>query len=239
MTLLYETIPAFEVTWIECLGDIGRYGRVIENDNSQGKEEWTAVAKYWYVKASDRAPTTGYLYHHLAIIAYPNPLEELFYYWKSLGAAVPFFTARPSILIMFQRYLDADNGQCHVRLSPLDTAFLKVHKLLFTNTRMHRFDHAADVFLLLLNQIGQMIAEFMEQGYQIVMANHLAMLGFSSPDNVLMKIISQPLNDSPMEVTTDQPMAAFRKPQNLSNSSTKIILGRKLLPHRLVHREEH
>jgi len=25
MTLLYETVPAFEETWIECLGDLGWY----------------------------------------------------------------------------------------------------------------------------------------------------------------------------------------------------------------------
>lgn len=28
MALLYETVPAFEDTWIECLGDLGRYRSV-------------------------------------------------------------------------------------------------------------------------------------------------------------------------------------------------------------------
>ncbi|TDZ38627.1 hypothetical protein C8035_v005804 [Colletotrichum spinosum] len=27
MALLYETVPTFEDTWIECLGDLGRYRR--------------------------------------------------------------------------------------------------------------------------------------------------------------------------------------------------------------------
>lgn len=32
MALLYETVPASEGTWIECLGDLGRYRMAIEND---------------------------------------------------------------------------------------------------------------------------------------------------------------------------------------------------------------
>jgi len=33
-------------------------------------------------KASDRSPTTGRLYHYLAILARPNALQQLFYYNK-------------------------------------------------------------------------------------------------------------------------------------------------------------
>jgi hypothetical protein len=33
MALLYETVPAFEDTWIECLGDLGRYRMAIEDDD--------------------------------------------------------------------------------------------------------------------------------------------------------------------------------------------------------------
>ncbi|KAL6401452.1 Telomerase-binding protein EST1A [Ilyonectria robusta] len=31
MPLLYETVPAFEDTWIYCLGDLGRYRMAIED----------------------------------------------------------------------------------------------------------------------------------------------------------------------------------------------------------------
>jgi hypothetical protein len=34
MALLYETVPAFEDTWIECLGDLGRYRMTIVDDNA-------------------------------------------------------------------------------------------------------------------------------------------------------------------------------------------------------------
>jgi hypothetical protein len=33
MTLLYETVPAFEDTWIECLGDLEWYRMAIEDDD--------------------------------------------------------------------------------------------------------------------------------------------------------------------------------------------------------------
>jgi hypothetical protein len=54
MTLLLVTVPAFEDTWTECLGDLGRYRMVIEDDDVQDREVWTPVARQWYLKASDR-----------------------------------------------------------------------------------------------------------------------------------------------------------------------------------------
>ncbi|KPA45965.1 hypothetical protein FLAG1_01056 [Fusarium langsethiae] len=47
MALLYETVPAFEDTWIECLGDLGRYRMAIEDDDIQDREVWTEVSKHW------------------------------------------------------------------------------------------------------------------------------------------------------------------------------------------------
>ncbi|KAB5514955.1 hypothetical protein GE09DRAFT_1067129 [Coniochaeta sp. 2T2.1] len=72
MAQLYQTVPAFEDTWIECLGDLGRYRMAIEDDDARHREIWTAVSRHWYSKASDKSPTTGRLYHHLAILVRPN-----------------------------------------------------------------------------------------------------------------------------------------------------------------------
>ncbi|KAK3391244.1 hypothetical protein B0H63DRAFT_539917 [Podospora didyma] len=84
--LLYETIPTFKDTWIECLGDLGRYRMAIEDNDIRNREIWTSTSRHWYSKASDKAPTTGRLYHHLAILARPNALQQLYYYTKSLCA---------------------------------------------------------------------------------------------------------------------------------------------------------
>ncbi|TGJ88103.1 hypothetical protein E0Z10_g644 [Xylaria hypoxylon] len=42
MALLYETVPAFEDTWIECLGDLGRYRMAIEDSDLRDREVWTS-----------------------------------------------------------------------------------------------------------------------------------------------------------------------------------------------------
>ncbi|KAJ3454284.1 hypothetical protein MRS44_018178 [Fusarium solani] len=72
VALLYETVPAFQDTWSECLGDLGRYRMAIENDGFWDRETWTGVSRHWYSKASDKSPATGRLYRHLAILARSN-----------------------------------------------------------------------------------------------------------------------------------------------------------------------
>ncbi|KAM3067130.1 hypothetical protein ACMFMG_011685 [Clarireedia jacksonii] len=196
MALLYETVPAFENTWIECLGDLGRYRMAIEDDDIRDREVWTGVARHWYSKASNEAPTTGRLYHHLAILARPNALQQLYYYAKSLCVIVPFTSARESILTLFDPVLNAENGQGKYRLPPLDTAFIRAHAHLFTNRTMGRFDTAVKEFLGLLDsQIGRVTKKFLEQGYQISISNAVAVLSFGSKDNPIMKAMAPAVAD--------------------------------------------
>ena len=234
MALLYETVPTFEDTWIECLGDLGRYRMAIEDDDIRDREVWTGVARHWYSKASDKAPTTGRLYHHLAILARPNALQQLFYYSKSLCVAVPFTSARESILTLFEPVLNSDNGQGQYRLPPLDTAFVKAHGLLFTNRDMQRFEPTVKEFLGLLdNQIGRVTRKFMEQGYHIAIANSVAMLSFASKDNILMKaLLPSPKEGEDVQMIGDsssvspQLLVTFHHAQNLANSTADIVLQR-------------
>jgi hypothetical protein len=232
MALLYETVPAFEDTWIECLGDLGRYRMAIEDDDIRDREVWTGVARHWYSKASDKAPTTGRLYHHLAILARPNALQQLFYYAKSLCVVVPFTSARESILTLFEPVLNADNAQGQYRLPPLDTAFVKAHGLLFTNRDMEKFEPTVKEFLGLLdNQIGRVTRKFMEQGYYIAVANSVAMLGFASKDSVLMQAMAASLKED-VDMTgtatddTSPQVKSFEHAQRLSNATLSIVLQR-------------
>jgi hypothetical protein len=48
---------------------------------------------------------------------------------------------------------------------------------------------------LLDNQIGRVTRKFMEQGYHIAVANGVTLLGFASPDSVLIQAISSPSKD--------------------------------------------
>ena len=47
MALLYETVPAFDDTWIECLGDLARYRMEIEDNDIRDRDVWTGVARHW------------------------------------------------------------------------------------------------------------------------------------------------------------------------------------------------
>lgn len=128
MALLYETVPAFEDTWIECLGDLGRYRMAIEDDDQRDRDVWSGVARFWYSKAADKTPDTGRLYHHLAILARPYTINQLSYYTRSLTCFTPFESARSSIMTLFDPLLN------NRRLDPLrepGSNFIKVHAILF------------------------------------------------------------------------------------------------------------
>ncbi|KAJ4298763.1 hypothetical protein N0V88_003795 [Collariella sp. IMI 366227] len=132
IALLYETVPAFSDTWIECLGDLGRYRMAIEDDDIREREVWTSVSRNWYSKASDQSPTTGRLYHHLAILSRPNALQQLYYYSKSLCVELPFPSARDSIMTLFDPILAKAKTPPNARLPPTELAFARTHGILFS-----------------------------------------------------------------------------------------------------------
>lgn len=128
MALLYETVLAFEEIWIECLGDLGRYRMAIEDDDIRDREAWTGVSQHWYSKVSDKSSDTGRLYHHLAILARPNALQQLYYYAKSLRVPIPFLSARESVMTPFSPIFESDPRH----LSKTDTYFIRMHGILFS-----------------------------------------------------------------------------------------------------------
>lgn len=121
----------------------------IEDDDIRDREIWTSVSRHWYSKASDKAPTTGRLYHHLAILARPNALQQLFYYTKSLCVPIPFSSARESIMTLFDPLLNS--AASAPRLSPIDTEFVKSHGILFSRTSLPEFEPSMKKFLDMLD----------------------------------------------------------------------------------------
>jgi hypothetical protein len=59
MPLLMESVPTFEETWTDCLGDLARYRMAIEEADLRDREVWSGVARMWYNKASDKSPNMG------------------------------------------------------------------------------------------------------------------------------------------------------------------------------------
>ena len=95
MALLFETVPSFTDTWIECLGDLARYRMAIEEEK-EAHATWGGVAARWYTMASDRHPAIGRLYHHLGILERPS-LRKFCLYSKSLTCVLQFQNARDSL----------------------------------------------------------------------------------------------------------------------------------------------
>ena len=163
--LLYETVPAFQDTWIECLGDLGRYRMAIENDDRGLREVWTSVSRHWYSQRSDKAPTVGRLYHHLAILARPSPLQQLHYYSKSLCVELPFSPARDSIMTVFEPIMPRTSNTQQAKLPPTERSYIKTQGILFSGKYPDKLDSSMRAFLKGLdNHIRRRAREWIESG---------------------------------------------------------------------------
>ncbi|KAI1288757.1 hypothetical protein F5Y03DRAFT_78891 [Xylaria venustula] len=231
VALLYETVPAFEDTWIECLGDLGRYRMAIEDEDIRDREVWTSISRYWYSKASDKAPTTGRLYHHLAILARPNPLQQLFYYTKSLCVPIPFSSTKESIMTLFNPILGVGNNQ-HNRMTPIDAAFVKTHGILFSHNQPDNFRPVASDFLGALdNHVGRIAKGWKEAGCYIAIANCCAFLSYGAEDNVIMRAIQNQgdeKQDTGVESGVDalKPSRDFEEALYLAMGTHKVVFKR-------------
>ncbi|KAK2744950.1 hypothetical protein FQN57_004080 [Myotisia sp. PD_48] len=186
MTLLLESVPTFANTWIECLGDLARYRMAIGEVDHQDREIWAGVASYWYNKAVDASPTIGRLYHHLAILARPNPLQQLFFYTKSLTCVEPFPNTQESILSFLNPLLESSLTRHHQ--NPFVTSFVKAHGILFKKLSVLSFLQYALEFTNSLSQIGRSSDNWREQGIYIISNNFSGILNYGEPGPVFRAI---------------------------------------------------
>lgn len=181
VALLYETVPAFEGFWVECLGDLGRYRMAVEADDPMDRENWSGVARFWYTKATDNSPGTGRLYHRLATLARQYSLQQLSLYTRSLTCLNPFEGARESIKSLFNPIL---NGKAPVnpRSSSFEVIFVKAHGILFYGgpaieykTTLHQIEAG-----LLDSYIGVVTSKFKELGVCAMSTNIGALFEYGS-----------------------------------------------------------
>ncbi|EHK45849.1 hypothetical protein TRIATDRAFT_132043 [Trichoderma atroviride IMI 206040] len=228
MALLYETVPAFEDTWIECLGDLGRYRMAIEDDDIRDRETWTAVSRYWYSKASDKLPTTGRLYHHLAILARPNALQQTYYYTKSLCVPIPFLSARESVMTLFDPVLSSSPP----RLELIDLAFVRILAIFFSGKEKHELAPAAEQFLTLLDgHIARTTKSWLEAGYYMGISITCSLFGFGNDSNVLKMAITPKRSDD-MDIAGEPiapeaiPTHAFHQSLSFAVQTLDIVIRR-------------
>jgi hypothetical protein len=139
-------------------------------------------------KAADKNPTVGRLYHHLAILARPNALQQLYYYSRSLTCVKPFPSARESILTL----LDPILGRAVATYShalPIDTNYIKAHALLFDKLSLDEFKQATTEFTKNLdNHIGRVTAKWKEQGVYIAVTNVSGWFDYGVDDNIFRQV---------------------------------------------------
>ena len=181
VALLYETVSTFEDTWIECLGDLGRYRMEIDY-HIHDLELWGGVARLLYSKDADKTPKVGRLYHHLATLARPSTLEQLSLYTRSLASVIPFEMAHGNIMKLFTPILNRKQSASH-HPSSFETMFIKAHGIIFTGISVEDFDHIVDGLTckgVLDNYIGRVTAEFKKVGVFAAVANIAALHGYGA-----------------------------------------------------------
>ncbi|KAM3546026.1 hypothetical protein ARSEF1564_001119 [Beauveria bassiana] len=212
MTLLYETVPFFVATWIECLGDLSRYRMAIEDDDIRDREIWTSVSRNWYSKASDRSPEVGRLYHHLAILARPDPLQQLYYYGKALSVPVPFPSAGDSIMTLFNPVLERSS-----RLDRCDEVFIRVHAILFSGRNRDQLEDAKVEFLDILDRsIAERKKDWLRSGTYIAISLICSLFGYGANTNPLK--LSLP--DSVCDVSAAPSGSSAAKAKNVIDEET-------------------
>ncbi|KAJ5150365.1 hypothetical protein N7492_010716 [Penicillium capsulatum] len=175
MTLLLESVSSFRKTWIECLGDLARYRMAVEETD---REVWVGVSRYWYNQYADQSPGNGRMQYHLAMLARPNVLQQLFYYTKALVTVHPFPKTRESILLLF-------NTDGETLPQTMVSAFLATHGILFTRGTKENFIEHGKRFLSRVREGINRLDRHGQQGVYIMCCNFAALLGYGDADAIL------------------------------------------------------
>ncbi|KAI9040660.1 uncharacterized protein KD926_007876 [Aspergillus affinis] len=236
MTLFLETVPSYEETWIEYLGDLSKYRMAVDESNLHDREIWGGVAKYWYNKAADRNPDVGRIQHHLAVAARPDIVQQLFYFTKSLISVRPCQGTREIFVVLFNPLLKDPRV---VRYPQVMAGFVTAHGYLFGRNTSERFFSAAENFLSGLdNYIPRVGGIFKMQGVYIAASNFAAMLEYGSTNALLSNEFrlasttqSRPLEDIDSSVSRD--WTSVNDPQKVADDF--LALDDPESPSRLIY----
>ena len=191
MALLYETVSTFEETWIECLGDLGRYRMAIEDDEPKDREVWSNVARFRYNKAANKSPNIGRLYHHLTILTPPFTLEQLSLYTRSLTHVTPFESVKGSIITLFNPIVNSRESTVRWS-SSLEATFIRAHAIIFKRDLVDAS-----------YQFERTVAMFRQIGVFAAVANAAALFEFGKAKSRLLTLINTRLSDSAFPKPTE------------------------------------
>lgn len=151
MTFLYQMVSQFEVTWMECLGELaGQRSAIMKKD--EYCDEWTDEARLWYNKLLNKTPSVGRLYCCLATISRYDAMQQLFYFHLSLHVTDPFAVPVHMWESLFAR---AEHEDLH----PSDAAFISIYHILFYKGSIDRLSSSTSMFL---DSVEKRVAEMGE-----------------------------------------------------------------------------
>jgi hypothetical protein len=180
-------------------------------------------------RAADKNPRVGRLYHHLAILARPNALQQLYYYSRSLTCVKPFPSARESILTL----LDPILGRAVATYShalPIDTNYIKAHALLFEKSSLDDFAQAMIEFTSNLdNHIGRVTAKWKEQGVYIAVTNISGWFDYGIDENVFRQVFLTELCQSVKTSPPSEELLRTASPADQQDPTPPVIPEHELL----------
>jgi hypothetical protein len=103
----------------------------IEEADLPDREVWSGVARTWYNKAADKSPNVGRIQHHLAVLARPNIVQQLFYSSKALVSTIPFQNTQESVMLLFNLFLE-ESEIANQRYPLVELSVVKANGVLFT-----------------------------------------------------------------------------------------------------------
>ncbi|OAA54897.1 hypothetical protein ISF_08168 [Cordyceps fumosorosea ARSEF 2679] len=239
MTLQHETIPEFADSWLECLGDVARYRMAIE-ENAFEREIWTSASRSWYSTGSERLPEVGRMYHHLGILAKPDPLWELYYYSKSLCVPVPFPGAWDSIMSVFIPILrkPIHPDPSYRPTDPYDELFVRVNAILLSGLQRDELQETVARFLGTLDRsIALRSKGWLQSGHCFAISLICSLVGYGAPSNPLQQSLPQPvagdangsLGDK-KDIDGDMAKDKFETTRTFVMQTCNIVLRRKSDP---------
>ena len=180
MALLLETVPSFEDTWVECLGDLARYRMAIEEDRDL-YSHWAGVASSWYIKATDKHPEAGRLYHHLGILERPS-LQKFACYGKSQTCVIPFPNTKDSMSLLCNASAE-DGNPARTASRSAEASLCRMFALIFLQRPMEVVDAAQNTALELLERPGGF--RWKDNGVALAISSTSALLEHGSLANPL------------------------------------------------------
>ncbi|OQE39832.1 hypothetical protein PENCOP_c006G01905 [Penicillium coprophilum] len=180
ITLLLESVPEFKETWIECLGDLARYRMAVEELDKKDRELWAGVSRYWYNQDAEKSPDNGRIQHHLAVLARPDILQQLFHYTKALISVRAFPNALESMTQLVTPLMKVP-----IEKQNLIASFVTAHGALFMQAPVEEFVSRANVFLATLRKEISRVSRYGQQGAQMTSCNIAAIFQYGRENGVI------------------------------------------------------